>query len=67
LGAKSLYARARLPLLLRGRPGWSERGCGRQAVVREFVAEVEARLAKRLGAAKLEPLRALLVELDEAL
>jgi hypothetical protein len=34
--------------------------------VREFVAEVEARLPERLGAAKLERLRALLVELDEA-
>ena len=35
--------------------------------MREFVAEVEARLAERLGAPKLERLRALLVELDEAL
>jgi hypothetical protein len=32
----------------------------------EFVAEVEARLPERLGAAKLERLRAA-VELDEAL
>jgi hypothetical protein len=43
------------------------RGCGRRGVVREFAAEVEVRLAERLSAAKLERLRALFVELDEAL
>jgi hypothetical protein len=43
------------------------RGCGRRGVVREFVTEVEACLEERLGAAKLERSRALLVELDEAL
>ena len=37
------------------------------AVVREFVAEVEARLEAALGPAKLERLRTLLTELDEAL
>jgi hypothetical protein len=37
------------------------------AVVREFVAEVEARLEDRLGADKLTRLRSLLRELDEAL
>ena len=37
------------------------------AVVREFVAEVEARLEARLGAEKLTQLRTLLHELDEAL
>ena len=37
------------------------------AVVREFVAEVDARLDARLGAAKIARLRALLKELDEAL
>jgi hypothetical protein len=37
------------------------------AVVREFVAEVDARLDARLGIAKVTRLRALLQELDEAL
>ena len=37
------------------------------AVVRDYVAEVQARLEERLGAAKLQRLRALLKELDEAL
>jgi DNA-binding MarR family transcriptional regulator len=37
------------------------------AVVREFVAETEARLQARLGAAKLQRLRELLTELDAAL
>jgi DNA-binding MarR family transcriptional regulator len=37
------------------------------AVVREYVAEVEARLDARLGTAKLQRLRALLRELNEAL
>jgi DNA-binding MarR family transcriptional regulator len=37
------------------------------AVVREFVAELEARVEDRLGAAKLARLRSLLKELDEAL
>ncbi len=36
-------------------------------VVREFVAEVDARLTERLGAAKMGQLRTLLQELDEAL
>ena len=43
------------------------RGADVFAVVREFVAEVDARLDARLGAAKLARLRALLKELDEAL
>jgi hypothetical protein len=43
------------------------RGCGRRGVVREFVPEVGARLVERFGAAELERLRALLVELGEAL
>jgi DNA-binding MarR family transcriptional regulator len=37
------------------------------AIVGEFVTELEARLALRLGRAKLERLRGLLVELDGAL
>jgi DNA-binding MarR family transcriptional regulator len=37
------------------------------AIVREFVAETEQRLETRLGTAKLAQLRALLVELDNAL
>lgn len=37
------------------------------AVVREFVAELDARLRRRLGARRLRALRALLVELDAAL
>jgi DNA-binding MarR family transcriptional regulator len=37
------------------------------AVVRDYVAEVEARLEDRLGAAKLQRLRALLKDLDQAL
>jgi DNA-binding MarR family transcriptional regulator len=36
-------------------------------VVRDYVIEVEARLEERLGAAKLQRLRALLKELGEAL
>ena len=36
-------------------------------VVREFVAEVEARLAERLGEAKLRELRSLLEQLNAAL
>ena len=36
-------------------------------VVREFLAEVDARLAARLGEAKVRRLRALLQELNEAL
>ncbi len=36
-------------------------------VVREFVAEVEARLAERLGEAKLRDLRSLLEQLNAAL
>ena len=36
-------------------------------VVREFVAEVEARLAERLGEAKLHELRSLLEQLNAAL
>jgi DNA-binding MarR family transcriptional regulator len=43
------------------------RGAEVFAVVREFVAETDARLAERLGAAKLARLRALLSELGEAL
>lgn len=34
------------------------------AVVRDFIAEIDARLAARLGQTKVERLRALLVELD---
>jgi DNA-binding MarR family transcriptional regulator len=37
------------------------------AVVREFIAEIDARLAMRLGEAKLDRLRVLLEELDGAL
>ena len=37
------------------------------AVVRELVAEIDARLVERLGAAKLAQLRTLLQELDEGL
>jgi DNA-binding MarR family transcriptional regulator len=37
------------------------------SVVREFLAEVDARLAARLGEAKVRRLRALLQELNEAL
>jgi DNA-binding MarR family transcriptional regulator len=37
------------------------------AVARELMSEVEARLAERLGEAKLRRLRALLAELDAAL
>ena len=37
------------------------------AIVRELVAEIDARLVTRLGAAKLQQLRTLLQELDEAL
>lgn len=37
------------------------------ALVREFVAEVDARLLDRLGPAKLQQLRTLLQELDAAL
>jgi DNA-binding MarR family transcriptional regulator len=37
------------------------------AVVRDYVAETEARLEARLGPAKLQRLRVLLRELDEAL
>ena len=37
------------------------------AIVREFVAEVDARLAARLGQAKVDRLRALLAELDGVL
>jgi hypothetical protein len=36
-------------------------------VVREFLAEVDARLAARLGEAKVRRLRALLQDLNEAL
>jgi DNA-binding MarR family transcriptional regulator len=36
------------------------------AVVRDFIAEIDARLAARLGQAKVDRLRALLVELDGA-
>jgi DNA-binding MarR family transcriptional regulator len=43
------------------------RGAEVFAVVRDFVAEVEARLEARLGTAKLQRLRSLLRELDEAL
>ena len=37
------------------------------AIVRELVAEIDARLVERLGAAKLAQLRTLLEELDEGL
>lgn len=37
------------------------------AIVREFVAELDERLAARLGAAKVRQLRALLSELGDAL
>jgi DNA-binding MarR family transcriptional regulator len=37
------------------------------AIARELMSEVEARLAERLGEAKLRRLRALLAELDAAL
>ena len=37
------------------------------AIVRELVAEIDARLVERLGAAKLAQLRTLLQELDEGL
>lgn len=37
------------------------------AIVREFVAELDARLVARLGAAKVRQLRALLSELGDAL
>jgi DNA-binding MarR family transcriptional regulator len=43
------------------------RGAEVFAVVGEFVAEIDARLEARLGAAKLARLRALLKELDAAL
>jgi DNA-binding MarR family transcriptional regulator len=43
------------------------RGAEVFAVVREFVTEIDARLEARLGAAKLQRLRALLTELDAAL
>jgi DNA-binding MarR family transcriptional regulator len=36
------------------------------ALVREFIAELDARLDERLGAAKVQRLRELLVELGEA-
>ena len=36
-------------------------------IVRAFVADLEARLTRKLGAAKLERLRTLLAELDDAL
>jgi DNA-binding MarR family transcriptional regulator len=45
----------------------TERGRAVYALVREFVAETDARLLDRLGAAKLTQLRALLHELDDAL
>jgi DNA-binding MarR family transcriptional regulator len=45
----------------------TERGREVFAIVREFVAELEARLAGRLGRANLERLRGLLLELDDAL
>ena len=45
----------------------TDRGRDVFAVTREYVAEVEARLEARLGTAKLQRLRALLQELDEAL
>jgi DNA-binding MarR family transcriptional regulator len=43
------------------------RGSAVFTVVREFVAEVDARLEARLGPAKVQRLRTLLEELDEAL
>jgi len=43
------------------------RGRALFAVVQRFVAEVEARLDERLGAAKVQRLRKLLQELDDAL
>jgi DNA-binding MarR family transcriptional regulator len=45
----------------------TERGREVYAIARELMAEVEARLAERLGEAKLRRLRALLAELDAAL
>jgi DNA-binding MarR family transcriptional regulator len=45
----------------------TSRGRAVFAVVREFVAEVDARLADRLGDAKVQQLRALLQELSDAL
>jgi DNA-binding MarR family transcriptional regulator len=45
----------------------TERGREVYAIARELMGEVEARLAERLGEAKLRRLRALLAELDAAL
>lgn len=45
----------------------TERGAEVFAIVREFVAETDARLQARLGAAKVARLRALLTELSAAL
>ena len=45
----------------------TERGREVFAIVRELVAEIDARLVERLGAAKLAQLRTLLQELDEGL
>jgi DNA-binding MarR family transcriptional regulator len=45
----------------------TERGREVFAIVRELVAEIDARLLARLGAAKLAQLRTLLQELDEGL
>jgi DNA-binding MarR family transcriptional regulator len=45
----------------------TDRGREVFAIVRELVAEIDARLVARLGAAKLAQLRTLLQELDEGL
>jgi DNA-binding MarR family transcriptional regulator len=45
----------------------TERGREVYAIARELMSEVDARLAERLGEAKLRRLRALLAELDAAL
>jgi len=45
----------------------TDRGREVYAIAREMMSEVEARLAERLGEAKLRRLRALLAELDAAL
>ena len=45
----------------------TDRGREVFAVARELIAEVDERLSERLGEAKLRRLRALLLELDEAL